>query len=582
MNARHPVYTEKAECQDCYKCVRHCPVKAIEVRGGSATVMAELCIACGHCVEVCPAGAKRVRDDVPAARQLLAGGARVAVSLAPSWLAEFPGLEPARLVAVLKRLGFWGVSETALGAQEVSAGVAAALRDPTPRVLVSPACPTVVELVAKYHPQLAAAVMPLCSPLLAHARLLKQLYGQELRVVFIGPCIGKKREADAHPELVNVALTFKELRRWLEAEKLDPAQEPPGDGAPFIPGPAEEGVLYPVDGGMIAGIRANCAVHAGDMMALSGVETIQGALHDLDPATLTGPLFLELLACAGGCVNGPCARTRDGTIAKRRAVLGQAAYPTAAIPRTAVVELGLEHPHPPPAPPPCTDEVKLREVLARVGKRTVTDELNCGGCGYANCREFAAALLVGKAEATMCVSHMRQLAQKKANALIKTMPSGVVIVDQELRIVECNRRFARLAGADVTTAYDAKPGLEGVALDRVAPFLADGLRHVLATGEELSNLTVRGNERVFTASLFGIEPGRSAGGVLQDVTEPAMRRDQVVRRTRDVIRRNLATVQQIAYLLGENAAESQASLNEIITAFAADPDAALTEDEEPS
>ena len=115
MNARHPVYTEKAECQDCYKCVRHCPVKAIEVRGGSATVMAELCIACGHCVEVCPAGAKRVRDDVPAARQLLAGGARVVVSLAPSWLAEFPGLEPARLVAVLKRLGFWGVSETAWG-----------------------------------------------------------------------------------------------------------------------------------------------------------------------------------------------------------------------------------------------------------------------------------------------------------------------------------------------------------------------------------------------------------------------------------------------------------------------------------
>ncbi|HEX9045541.1 MAG TPA: [Fe-Fe] hydrogenase large subunit C-terminal domain-containing protein, partial [Verrucomicrobiae bacterium] len=164
MNHLNPIYTERRECQDCYKCVRNCPVKAIRVEGGYASVIAEFCIVCGHCVEVCPNGAKRVRDDLAAARQLLARKPSVFVSLAPSFVSEFPGVQPAQWVAALKQLGFAGVSETALGAQQVSAQAAALLAANPTRVLASSACPTVVAYLQKHRPNGAALLTGLMSP----------------------------------------------------------------------------------------------------------------------------------------------------------------------------------------------------------------------------------------------------------------------------------------------------------------------------------------------------------------------------------------------------------------------------------
>ena len=178
MDRQHPIFTEKKECQDCYKCVRNCPVKAIRVENGSAIVMAERCVACGKCVEVCPVHAKHVRDDLGRVRHLLQTEKQVVVSLAPSYVSEFPDLPPGKLIAALRRLGFAAVSETALGAQEVSATVAEALRDPTPRILLSSACPVVVELVNKYLPRHADRITNLCSPLLAHCRLLRKTFGE--------------------------------------------------------------------------------------------------------------------------------------------------------------------------------------------------------------------------------------------------------------------------------------------------------------------------------------------------------------------------------------------------------------------
>jgi NAD-dependent dihydropyrimidine dehydrogenase PreA subunit len=144
VNYLNPIYTEKRECQDCYKCVRSCPVKAIKVEGGYASIVPELCILCGHCVEVCPNGAKKVRDDLPRAKQLLAMKQQVLVSLAPSFVTEFPEVRPGQMIRALRQLGFFGVSETALGAQQVSAQAAAMLKANPNRVLASSACPAVV------------------------------------------------------------------------------------------------------------------------------------------------------------------------------------------------------------------------------------------------------------------------------------------------------------------------------------------------------------------------------------------------------------------------------------------------------
>ena len=243
MEPLNAIYTEKRECQDCHKCIRECPVKAIKVQDGCTRVVSELCIMCGNCVLTCPSNAKRVRDDLPAARKLIASGKKTVVSLAPSFAAQFPSVRPAQLIRALKQLGFHAVSETALGAQQVSAHVSSMMNEEPANVWISSACPVVVDFVRKYRPDCQPRLSSLFSPMLTHCRLLRDHYGDDIGIVFIGPCIAKKRETEDHPELLDVVLTFEDLDRWLvEAGiRLDEVVESEADR--FEPEAAREGSL---------------------------------------------------------------------------------------------------------------------------------------------------------------------------------------------------------------------------------------------------------------------------------------------------------------------------------------------------
>jgi len=562
MNSLNPIYTEKRECQDCYKCVRHCPVKAIKVEGGYASVMPELCILCGQCVRVCPNGAKRVRDDLPAARALLASRPRVLVSLAPSYVSEFTDIRPGQLIHALRQLGFAGVSETALGAQQVSAQAAGLLHDHPDRVLISSACPSVVLHFQRHRPQMMPHLTGLLSPLLTHCMMLRRGENPNAGIVFIGPCIAKKIEAAQHPELLNVALTFEDLRRWLHEEgiALESLTETTDDR--FTPEAAAEGTWYPVDGGMIAGMKSSCAVNDGVCMAFSGIGAIEKAVDDLDGFVPENGLFLELLACEGGCVNGPRTRKPSGTVAKRQRILRQHTRQDTPLPRTpqirSVTNFAVTSP-----PTRTYAEAELREALRLVGKESRDDELNCGGCGYESCREFAAALINLKAERAMCVTYMRKLALKKANALIQKIPSAVVIVDDAMRIIEHNAAFAEMTAKGESHAL---ANVEGVLLSELLPF-ASLFQSVLKSGEDIPDRDLRYQNSVLNAAIFSIEKHRVVGGILQDITQPAVRKEQVIRKASEVIQKNLETVQKIAYLLGENAAESEVTLNSIIESF---------------
>jgi iron only hydrogenase large subunit-like protein len=567
MDSRSPIYTEKHECQDCYKCVRQCPVKAIRVQDAYATIVTEMCVFCGACVSICPNAAKHVRNDLPRARQLVKLPRRVFVSLAPSWITEFPNVATSQMIAALRRLGFAGVSETALGAQQVSAHVAQTLRQQPGRTLISSACPTVVAYIQKHKPHLAGAVTTLLSPLLAHCRMLRRHFGETVSIVFVGPCIAKKLEADENPDLLDIALTFEDLRIWLAAERIDPRAMTPGQEDLFVPQAAEEGVLYPVDGGMIAGIQAHCRVDDASFMSFSGLPAVENALdglEDLDALESGQGLFLELLACEGGCVNGPKVTRPGATVAKRQRVLASAHYPDdQSVPRLPEIDIRrLIEPLPLSQPPP--SETRISEVLRSIGKRSLEDELNCGGCGYDSCREFGKALIAERAERAMCVSWMRQLAFKKANVLIHKMPSAVVIVDSDLRVLECNSAFVDIINHQRPAAAPAE--LEGLCLTDLLPF-HNLFASVLKNDMDILDRDVRFLDTILHLSIFTIDPHAVVGAIFQDITRPAVQKEQVIRRAREVIQKNLATVQKIAYLLGENAAESEVTLSSIIESF---------------
>lgn len=565
MSRMTPIYTAQTECQDCRKCIRECPVKAVKVARGYASIISNLCILCGHCVAVCPHGAKRVRDDVGEARHLLTSRPHVIASLAPSFVSEFADLKPGQLIRALKRLGFGGVSETALGAEQVSANIAVLMKQDAGNILFSSACPTAVEYIRKYRPEFAKGLTPLLSPLLAHCKMLRSTYGQGIGIVFFGPCIAKKLEAESHPDLLDVALTFDDLKRWLRDARIDPQTLADSPDDCFVPEAAHGGALYPVEGGMIAGVQASCASSDAGFMAFSGVKGIGKALDGLEGLRPDKNLFIELVACEGGCVNGPSTATKSASALKRYQVI-QYAQP---------VEFGANGHRPIPIienyeaePVPFADHTddELMLVLRSVAMYSPEDELNCGGCGYDSCREFARAFLNGKAERSMCTAYMRKLAQKKANALMTKMPAAVVIVDADLKIIECNPSFIRMFVDGTEISTENNPGLEGVELESVVPF-SSLFNSVLETGSEIVDRDIRHRKGIIHASIFTIEKNAVAGAILEDITEPSVRKEQIIKRARQVIEQNLKTVQQIAFLIGENAAESEITLNSIVESF---------------
>jgi len=568
MNYKNPIYTEKTQCQDCYKCIRECPVKAIRVEHTHAMVIPELCVLCGHCVTSCPANAKHVRDDLSRAKQLLTLKKKVILSLAPSFVSDFSYIDQETLISSIKKLGFWAVSETAIGADLVSAQMAEILNENSsnkPNLFLSSACPSVVEYIKLYMSDYSPYLTEIASPLLAHARFLKSLYGNDIGIIFAGPCIAKKRESDVFSE-IDCAINFQDLKKWLlEIDSEFSKTNTMNQSNTFMPFKAAKGSLYPVDGGMIASIKKYSSLDNVHMMSVSGLDEIYKALHGLEIKDLKNSLFMELLACPGGCINGPSNSLHNSSALRRINLLeyGKRANEKSEYTRpNMIAKLTVEE-----RSTINYSNEDIKNALRQIGKTETKDEVNCGSCGYNTCISFAKAFLEKRAEKTMCVSYMRTLAQKKANGLIRAIPAGVVICDSSLRIIECNKYFSCLMGNDIEIMFNAKPGLEGADFAKISSMSKYFLEVISLTGPDALEHDFRDGHKIFHISVFSIEKGESACGVIQDVTLPQIQKDRVISQTRRVINKNLALVQKIAYLLGENAAETEATLNSIIESF---------------
>lgn len=564
MTANYPIYTTQTQCHDCYKCVRHCPVKSIKIENGHAQVIPENCVACGTCVLVCPAHAKAIRRDVGDVKKLLTTSTAPSyLSLAPAWISSFTDLHPSQLTKAIRQLGFAGVGETALGAQEVSSNVANMLTD-KPGLYLSSACPAAVGYIRRYLPEYTENITPVLSPVQAHAKILRNLYGSTINVVFAGPCIAKKIEADRSPHILAYSLTFAELQELFDMYRIDPYKLPiTEDNTGFVPHDACDGSLYPIEGGMMKTLinRHNARY---ETVCVSGLEDMEVTLRAFDPNDLKKAVFIECLACKGGCINGPVASTQKAVLNRRLNITNYVADPDL-VQEPKSVDISARYTAAPIQRIEPTEE-ELHEALHSIGKTKVEDELNCGGCGYNSCREFATALLSGQCEPRMCVSNMRRLAQKKANVLLTTMPSGVVLVDNNLEIVDSNRRFAAIFGEDNLLAFDVSPGLRGCRFDKIAPF-GDIIREVLETGKEKHYRHMRFGEVLLDIAVFVIEPNLLVGAIVNDVTVQETLHSQIAQRANDVIKKNISTVQEIACTLGEHMAETEILLRAIAEGY---------------
>ena len=558
----HPIFTIKNNCQDCYKCVRECPVKAIKIEDNSAQIVPELCVACGKCYKVCPVRAKQDRDDVSRAKNLIAKGERVYVSLAPSWVAEFDNVSKEQLLTAIEKLGFAGVSETALGAEEVSSHVADFLSDKKDGIYLSTACPSFVEYVNKYLPDLSNNLTPVMSPLLAHCRIMRKEFGEDIKIVFVGPCIAKKFEADKNSSLLNLSISFRDLRRWLREKGINYHNIEPRKGIDFVQKHASKGRYYPIEGGMIETIRQYGKTDNVYMMQLTGLSNIKRELSTIKENLPDMPVFIECLACEGGCVNGPCTKVNKSGFEKRARVLKDVYLENNVTLAAKSCDISKNYDKA-PVVENNYDEDQIKKVLELLGKHTIDDEINCNGCGYDNCRNFAKAVLEGKAEIDMCVSHIKHIAQRKANALLKCIPSPIVIVNSKLSIIEYNEQFVQAFWRDEEHAdiYD-RNSLIGANLRDFVSF-TNLFSASLDLGEDVRRENIKHNSHVYDVMVFNIEQKQVVGGVIEDVTKVEIKREKIAEKAKEVIEKNLATVHQIACTLGEHMAETEVLLRSI-------------------
>jgi iron only hydrogenase large subunit-like protein len=556
------ITTSKARCRDCYKCIRQCPVKAIGLNDGQAWVDEDRCILCGRCIDACPQKAKSMKSQLPEVERFLAAGEKIIFSLAPSYLAATTLSSPWKLVAALKQLGRVIVEETAIGAEPIAAEYYRRVTVGQPTPLISSCCPVVVNLIEKYYPQLVPCFAGIISPMAAHGKLIKAKRGPLVKVVFVGPCYGKKAEPDweAATNPIDAVLTFEELEQWFKEKGIDP--ESLTDCQPDC-GSANAG-LFPLQQGVLksAGLADGLEQH---IISVSGIDQCTETFRDL-AAGLIKPVFIEAMACPGGCIGGPAMSNTLGINARRERLFHFAQTPAQRGGTTGYPQVSLGKKHQPAGHnEQLPTEEQIRAVLRLTGKNTPEDEANCGGCGYPSCREKALAVLRGMAEPEMCIPYMRQKAESFANAIVDTTLNAIIVVDQNMVIQEFNPTADRLFNRKQVPAK-GKPlrafvdPADFIKVWEKQEVLVDQLR----TYEQYNSLVTR--QIIYPLPKYGV-----IIGIINDVTAEEARkvkyenmRHAALDRAGRVVREQMRVVQNVAGLLGESTAETKATLMELI------------------
>jgi signal transduction histidine kinase/iron only hydrogenase large subunit-like protein len=402
------ITTIRERCRMCYTCVRECPAKAIRVVTGQAEVMAERCIACGNCVRVCSQRAKQVRSSVGEVESLLASGRKVAACLAPSFPAEFVGVDYRRVVGMLRALGFSFVLEVSFGADLVAEAYRKLVAGANGQRYISTTCPAIVGFVERYYPDMVGSLAPIVSPMVATARVARRVYGPQTAVVFIGPCIAKKLEAESPAVCaeVDAVLTFGGLRRLAARRNLDPEGAKPDE---FDPPRGAAGGLFPISRGILQAADIREDLMTGEIVATQGKTHVPQAIKEFAEGDL-GAKLLEALCCEG-CIMGAGIDNNLPLFSRRRLVRQYIAGRMDSFDiahwhadMKALADVDLSRAFVPNDQRLATlAHGAIDEAMARMGKLKPEDELNCGACGYDSCREHANAICRGLAESEMCL-----------------------------------------------------------------------------------------------------------------------------------------------------------------------------------
>lgn len=559
---------KEAKCKNCYKCVRSCDVKAIAVKNEQAQIVNELCILCGHCLNACPQNAKSIISDIDKVKNYIKSGVKTVVSVAPSYAGVLNFENRGQIVTALLKLGFSQVRETSEGAAYVTEEYNRIIERGKLDNIISTCCPSVNDLIEIYYPEMVPFMAPLVSPMIAHGKMIKKLYGQSTRVVFLGPCLAKKREAESDSRtkgIVDAVINFSEMEKWLREEGINLGEL---EYTQFHNSNPRVNRLYPVGNGVISSVL--CSGSPNDKYRKIAVDGTRGCIELLE-SMKKGEIhnaFIEMNICEGGCVRGPALDKKeeypspfkiklDMEEAIKKEPVSKEEYPP--LPEISLGKLFCDRSIKEALP----GEEKIRETLRKIGKTEKAHELNCGACGYATCREKAIAVCQGRAELTMCIPYMHEKAQSMSNIVLDTTPNVILLVDSEMRIVEYSR------GAEKVFRVPKKKA--------IGMYLFEFIDHrdfeeVLNTQGKMLGKRVTYSEYDITTlqSIVYVREINGVLGIFQDISSEAEKSKQAYKLKMDtiemaqrVIDKQMMVAQEIAGLLGETTAETKVTLTKL-------------------
>ena len=549
---------KKSNCKNCYKCIRHCPVKAIRFSGNQAHIIDDECILCGQCFVVCPQDAKQIVDETEKVKVFIQSGEPVFVSIAPSFIANYDGAGINAMRKALKKMGFFDVEETAIGATIVKNEYERILEEEDRDVVISSCCHSINLLIQKHFPACLQYLADVMSPMQAHCADIKKRY-PNAKTVFVGPCVAKKDEADHYDGIVDAVLTFEELTTWMKEEKIELEIEDEYNEN-------SRARFFPTTGGVLKTMTENSKY---TYVAIDGVENCMAVLKDIEKGKIH-KCFIEMSSCIGSCVGGPVIEKyqHDSNIKDYLEVAAYAGTKDFEVTQPLPAELKKFIKYIEPKLP-MPSEIEINSALRQMGKFKSSDELNCGSCGYNTCREKAIAICQGKAEISMCLPFLKDKAESFSDTIVKNTPNGLIVLNENLEVQQINEAARRIM--NIRSASD-------VLGDQVIRILDPSVfMNVLTSGREVKDQRVYLAEykRYVEQTVVYDKDTHLLVGIMRDVTDEEYereRKENISRNTIEVadkvVDKQMRIVQEIASLLGETAAETKialAKLKESIT-----------------
>ncbi|MEI3162627.1 MAG: [Fe-Fe] hydrogenase large subunit C-terminal domain-containing protein [Lachnospirales bacterium] len=562
------IKVRKANCKNCYKCLKNCLVKSIKYVNDKVEIIEDACILCGVCMTTCPQKAKKIQNDIEYIKEYVANpDITTVVSLDPSFVAAFGENAPA-LGWALKSLGFDYVEEAAIGAKYVTKEYLRLIKEGKINNIISSACPAINMYVQKYYPNLTKWLAPVMSPALVHGRIIKEQRGADVKVIHLTPCLARIKECN-ESQFVDGVITYEQLMKWLLDANVTPEsellKEHDDDGFDNEGGYSR---IYPIVDGIVYDLQHQYCKFTGteyiegyDLVAVSGLANVTKILDEMEKGNINHA-FVEASSCYGGCVNGPFMPKTRSTGYKARIEVKKYADNAHRSKHYDVSSVKTEY-KPEPIHQDMPTEEQIRAILSQIGKNSRAQELNCGSCGYATCREKAIAVYQKKADLYICMPYMTDINQAMSNVTLSLTPNYIIAVDSDMYIKEFNVAAQKLFNITRLEALNQK----------LSNFIdTTDFEQVIANKSGIYDKKVSYPDlNIVTEQTIVYSSEKTmAIAIIKDVTQEEKdkealynRKMESVNMAQKVIDKQMIVAQQIASLLGETTAETKVTLNKL-------------------